>query len=242
MNVRMRMSLTFRYKVGETPEGEPVTAQELEAMYLKDLGEDRSNTTALEGLAALYAGEGRIDESIDYLNRWKAIENDLEQVALIYLKHGALREQMGDYPGAVNFYRAALAHEPESRYIWFFTHNNLGFSLIQIGDAESSIPVLQHATEIDPRRPNAFKNLGLAHQALGDLQEAAACFVEATQANATDGRATAHLEALLEEHPQLAVDHPEIVVKAAECRAAVEHAQSQQPDWEEIWRMTRYEE
>jgi tetratricopeptide (TPR) repeat protein len=233
------MSLTFRYRVGKIPEGEPITAQELEAMYLKQLDADGSAVAALEGLAALYAGEGRITESIDYLNRWMAVEDDLGQLALIYLKHGALREQLGDYPGAVTFYRAALAHEPESRYVWYFIHNNLGFSLIQIGEPEEALPVLQHATEIDPTRANAFKNVGLAHQALGRLPDAARYFVKATQANATDGRSCAHLEQLLTEHPGLAEEHPDIGELANECRAAVDHAQAQQPDLEELWTSRR---
>lgn len=225
------MSLEFRYQINMIPDGEPITVADAEAFYLKQL-EDAGGKSAeaLGGLAALYAGEGRIDESIDCLNRWKAIESDLEQLALIYLKHGALREQQGDYEGAVSFYRAALAHEPESRMTWYFVHNNLGFSLMQIGEAEAALTVLRHAAEIDPHRCNAFKNLGLANQALGFHSDAADYFVKATQTNATDGRATAHLEALLEENPQLLEDRPDLIEMASECRAAIEHAQSQQPD------------
>ena len=75
------------------------------------------------------------------------------------------------------------------------------------------------ALEIDPNRPNAHKNLGIALAGQGHYHDAARCFVAATQANAADPRAFRLLQDLVNEHPELEFEFQGAL---AACRKAVE--------------------
>jgi protein O-GlcNAc transferase len=119
---------------------------------------------------------------------------------------------------AVRYYREALAFEPVAPEAWYFIHNNLGFSLNQLGRFSEGEFYCRTAIGILPERPNAHKNLGLAHAGQGRWREAALCFIEATRVRPQDPRSCAHLEDLLKAHPEL---HPEFAQPALECRAAV---------------------
>jgi tetratricopeptide (TPR) repeat protein len=148
-------------------------------------------------------------------------------------------ERIRDYQGAARFYRQALIMEPCRNNVWYYIHNNLGYSLIQFQDYDGAIPYLRRAIEIDPELPNAYKNLGLAFEAKGDFTEAAELFVAATQANASDSRSLAHLETLILAHPELEVDLPDLPARLEACRNAVNIAQAEQPDLRMIWARDR---
>lgn len=75
--------------------------------------------------------------------------------------------------------------------------------------------------------------------ALGDVERAAELFVAATQADASDARSLAHLEALVEAHPALLVDVPSLSDVLEACRKAVELAREQQPDYDAHWAKVR---
>lgn len=94
----------------------------------------------------------------------------------------------------------------------------------QVKDDSSAIRYLQKALEIDADRPNAYKNLGLAYEALGDPETAAELFIIATQVNATDSRSLQHLISLVNAHPALEVDIPDLRERIKVCEKAVEVA------------------
>jgi tetratricopeptide (TPR) repeat protein len=129
--------------------------------------------------------------------------------------------------------------EPCAQGTWYFIHNNLGFSLNQVGEHEAAVPYLEVAVEIDPARPNAYKNLALSFQALGDVERAAELFIAATKADASDARSLAHLEVLVESHPALLVDVPSLSDALEACRKAVELAKAQRPDFDAHWDKVR---
>ena len=114
--------------------------------------------------------------------------------------------------------------EPCSTVPWYFIHNNLEYSLNQIKEYSSAIPYLRTAVEIDPGRPNAYKNLGLAYEALGNLEQAAELFITATQVNSADSRSPKHLISLVEAKPALEVDIPNLRERIEACEKAVEVA------------------
>jgi tetratricopeptide (TPR) repeat protein len=103
----------------------------------------------------------------------------------------------------------------------YFVYNNLGYSLVRLGRFLEAEEGCRQAIEIDPQRPNAFKNLGLALQGQGRHAEAAQCFVKATQVNASDARSLRHLESLLADHAELEFEFSQAL---AACRAAVKIA------------------
>jgi tetratricopeptide (TPR) repeat protein len=107
--------------------------------------------------------------------------------------------------------------------------------LNQIKEYSSAIPYLRTAVEIDPGRPNAYKNLGLAYEALGDLGQAAELFITATQVNSADSRSLKHLISLVEANPALEVDIPNLRERIEACEKAVEVARQHKPDWDKYW-------
>ena len=96
--------------------------------------------------------------------------------------------------------------EPERNHAWYFIHNNLGYSLNQLGQFAEGEKCCRDAIEINPSRPNAHKNLGIALAGLGQYREAAEAFINATYNNAGDTRSFGLLKKLLQEHPELEFD------------------------------------
>jgi len=106
-----------------------------------------------------------------------------------------------------------------------FIQNNLGYCLNHFGRFAEAEPYLRRAIEIEPRRHNAYKNLGISFEGQGDHAGAASCYIKAVQANASDARALKHLEELAEKHPTVTVDVPEFDAQLAACRLAVHQAE-----------------
>jgi tetratricopeptide (TPR) repeat protein len=125
--------------------------------------------------------------------------DNLEAKAQIVLALGQMAEQASDYHLAVSFYRQALSMEPADSWTWYYIQNNLGYSLNQLARYEEGETYCRRAIANDPKFPNAHKNLGLALRGQNRLREAAACFIDATNADALDPRATDHLSDLLDQ-------------------------------------------
>jgi tetratricopeptide (TPR) repeat protein len=233
--------IPFRFSVEGLPEGEALTETEVEQRLRDALAASGGKCIdTLWSLAVLYSQTARLDESASCFHRViELIGDDLETHGSCHLALGQLEERRGDYEAAAKRYREALALEPCANGTWYFIHNNLGFSLNQVGDPRAAIPFLEEAIQIDPARPNAYKNLALSFQALGDVERAAELFVAATQADASDARSLAHLEALVEAYPPLLVDVPSLADALEACRQAVELAKEQQPDYDAHWAKVR---
>jgi tetratricopeptide (TPR) repeat protein len=237
----MNEEIQFRFSVENLPEGEAVTESEVERRLRDALTASGGKCVdTLWSLAVLYSQTARLDESASCFHRViELIGDDLEKRGSCFLALGQLEERRGDYEAAAKRYREALSMEPCAQGTWYFIHNNLGFSLNQLGDPRAAIPFLEEAIQIDPARPNAYKNLALSHEALGDVERAAELFVAATQADASDARSLAHLEALVEAHPALLVDLPTLSDALEACRKAVGVAKEQQPDFDAHWDKVR---
>jgi tetratricopeptide (TPR) repeat protein len=226
----------FRFSIPELPEGEALTVTEIEQRLLKSLNASGGKCLqSLWSLANLYKQSEQLDQASEYIQRFIKLADNPEDVGSAYLALGQLEEKRRDYSAAVRRYREALSLEPCSTDTWYFIHNNLGYSLNQIGEHKSAIPYLQTALSIDPDRPNAYKNLGLAHEALGVFEKAAEFFVTATQVDATDGRSLEHLLSLVAAHPELLVDIADLADRMEACRKAAEVARQHQPDFNKHW-------
>lgn len=236
----MGEELQFRFTVQGLPEGEALTGSEIEGRLREKLA--ASGGTCIESLwslASLYQKTGHLDEATRCIQRFIELADDPEKIGSGYLALGQLEESRGNFVAAAKRYREALALEPCSKLTWYLIHNNLGYSLNQTGDHGDAIPYLQRAIEIDPTRPNAFKNLGLAHQALGNPIMAAELFITATQVNAADPRSLNHLIALMEANPALEVDVPDLRERLDLCKKAVEVARQRQPNFDAHWAKLR---
>ena len=194
--------------------------------------------TDLRNLAELFEVMGRTEDAAalekraaelsETIAREKEVlqSGDPGAIAAYFLKQGCRFEQMRDYSKAVDAYRQALAHEPSDRETWYFIHNNLGFSLNQLQQLQEGERLCRKAIQIDPDRPNAHKNLGLALVGQGRLVEAAPCYLEsALVSQGLDPRGMMLLSGLLRDHPEVAEELPDIQEQLQRCEQLCKEGQ-----------------
>src|SRR5260221_2334816 len=209
----MDTRLDFRFEIPAQPKGPLIemSAAEVEKSLLKRVEDEKAEATeALWQLARFYQQSKQIEKGLTCVRQISALMPDLEKKAGCVLAMGQMMESAQDYEGAVRYYKEALALEPVQTAPWYFINNNLGFSLNTLGHFSEVELYCRKATEIDPHRPKAHKNLGISLAGQGQYREAARCFVTATQANAADPRALRLLEKLVREHPELAYEFEEL--------------------------------
>jgi tetratricopeptide (TPR) repeat protein len=218
----MQEGMQFRFELPQQPQGPVVeiSLQEAEKTLLKKVEAEKSQPLdALWELASFYQQTRQFDKGLDCLRQILPKIPDAERRASCVLGFGQMMESIGDYKAAVSYYKEALPLEPVRTATWYFINNNLGFSLNQLGEFRDGEKYCRKAIEIDPNRPNGFKNLGLALLGQEDFHGAATCFVSATQVNAADPRSLRYLEELVKQHPELEFEFQD---KVESCRKAVE--------------------
>ncbi len=218
----MDQQLNFRFSIPRAPAGPLVelSLQEAEKLLLKELESAKADpTAALWKLAQFYKLSKQHEKALECLRRLMQRLPDPEQKAECVLTMGQAMEQVGDFPAAVRYYKEALALEPTHTFTWYFINNNLGFCLNTLGQFSEGEVYCRKALGIDRRRPNAYKNLGISLAGQSQFQEAARCFVAATQANAADPRAFGLLQELISQHPELEFEFQEALTC---CRQAVD--------------------
>ena len=99
---------------------------------------------------------------------------------------GAVRQELGDLEGAIAIYRAMLAREPDAKTSGAAL-NNMGAALMISGRANEAAEALRRCIEIDPKKPEAFVNLGVIHQEDGDIEGATQHFSRAYALQRNDG-------------------------------------------------------
>ena len=222
-----RFEFSYRVPTPSPPGAVPLTAEEAEKALLKEIqkGIETGNPVPpMWELANLYKVTGQVEKAGKLVQDLLSRVTDLEQRAYLIMSLGQIAERAKDFELAVRFYREAIGMEPCDPFKWYFIHNNLGYSLNQLGRFAEGEFYCRRAIEISPQPPNAHKNLGLALQGQEKYADAARCFVNATQANASDARATGHLEQLLAEHPELRFEFGPLLES---CKQAVQIARQQ---------------
>jgi tetratricopeptide (TPR) repeat protein len=230
----------FQFTLSRPPEGGVVelSSAEFEKLLLKRLEEEKNNPIdALWQLARFYQQAKQGEKALDYLRKVLQRQPDVESKATSVLAMGQTMEAIGDYPAAVRFYKEAFALEPVHTTTWYFINNNLGFSLNTLGDFTEGEKYCRKALEIDPIRPNAHKNLGIALTGHGQYREAAECFVNATRVNAADARALGLLKNLVRDHPELQFEfEPQIARCDKAVEAVAEKAEEMKPVVHRGWK------
>jgi Flp pilus assembly protein TadD len=148
--------------------------------------------------------------SVQTLTLQVVMDAEKEAQARATLIQGTRCENADDWLGAIANYEKVLSLAPRHVFTRYFGHNNLAYSLIQVGRFSEAAWHAEQAIKVDAVRHNAHKNLGLALQGLGRYPEAAMSLVTAARLEPHDPRALMHLRALLETYPELVNDMPEL--------------------------------
>ncbi len=227
----------FSYTVRKPPEGESakLTPKEIELRLRKDVEANPANPIQpLWELAQFYKLTGNHDRAVTTLRELVALLPDLETKANCIFTMGQSAEKVGDFAGAIRYYKEAMVMEPAHTFTWYFILNNLGYSNNQLGQFDEGEKYCQLALKVSTQRPNAFKNLGLALEGQGRYREAGQCYVRATQANAADFRSFVHLREMIKRHPELEFEFQKDLgncEKAVQVAAeANQRAQNQKPN------------
>jgi tetratricopeptide (TPR) repeat protein len=194
---------------------------------------DKNPRDALWQLARLYNATKRHDQALECLRRILASESDLEVKAGCVLALGQTMEQCNNFPAAISFYREALTMEPMADRTWYLIHNNLGYCHNQIGRFDEGEKFCRLAIQINPCRPNGYKNLGIALVAQGNYREAANSYITGTLTYPGDMRSFKLLQELVKEHPDLTFDFQNQIDRCAKsisfATLAIERALSGRP-------------
>jgi len=217
------MSDEFLFKYTPIPKGsKPITGEEWEEIALVRLDKCQMELKeAVWEVIRMYCKTDRQQVAIRYVDQVLAESDNPEEKARCYLAMGCIMEQIEDFSSAISYYSQALHLEPMSNSTWYFIHNNLGFCLNHFGRCKEAERYCRTAIEIDPGRYNAKKNLAISLEGQGHYAAAARCYIEAVRSEASDSRALRHLESLLENHPEIRAEIPEINDQLEVCRNAV---------------------
>ena len=221
----MKNNWTFKFRRTRPLNGTLITFEEAEKHFLAKLNDPKEDQQAIRReLVLLYRTTSSTSNAMLYAQQYLAHTTDLEARAEMYFFMGQAIEHANDFESAYRFYLAALELKPNNVFYRYFIHNNVGYSMNQLGRYVDAEKHLREAIEIDPDRANAHKNLGLSLEGQGRYPEAARSFIAAVQANASDSRALQHLEELVKRHPEIHAEMSDLRYHINMCRQAVAFA------------------
>jgi len=204
--------------------GLPATNKESERVLLERLNTFSSESDYVETLwklARFYFGIQSLDHAAKAIKAILERTDDPEKHACCYHWLGEMAEIRGQYDAALEQYVKGLALNPTEKLTAYFLNNNTGYCLNLQGKHAEAERMCRVAIEIDSDKPNAFKNLGISLVGQNDLLGAAWAWIEATTANARDGRALKLLQNLLSKHPGLIKQTPSLLRELDSCQRAV---------------------
>jgi tetratricopeptide (TPR) repeat protein len=212
-----------RYKV---PNGAVfMTLHQAERALLAELDDNsRQKQEVRSELIAVYREQGDIAMAEHLTTEFMEEASNKEERSWAWLKFGQIREQVYDFDGAVGCYSEILDLLPESQILRYFAHNNIGYSLNQLGRYAEAEEYCRKAIAIDPSRYNAHKNLGVSLENQGLLTDAVACYITSIRSDAADPRAMKHLEDTVMRHRELLSVIPDLTYQLHKCRQAVMYA------------------
>lgn len=201
------------------PDGESIEDTERVLMRILEVRSDEMDIAgALWGLAQDCFVQSCNEAGVSYIRTAMQFSRDGVETAKRCLFLGLLMDQRENYEAAAAAYSEALQTTPSRNDTWYSIYSNLGHALSRCGRHREAESYCRAAFDMDPGRPNAVRNLGLALQGQGRLGEAARAFLQAVTLCPDDLRAYVHLEDLLYSHEEVAADMPGIVARVGKCK------------------------
>ena len=206
------------------PDGESISIEDTERVLMRIL-EVRTDEIdiagALWGLAQDCFVQSCNEAGVNYIRTAVQFSRDGAETANRCLFLGLLMEQRENYEAAAAAYSEVLHLTPLRNDTWYSIYSNLGYSLIRCGHFRKAESYCRAAVDMDSRRHNAVRNLGLALQGQGLYGEAARAFMTAMNLCPGDLRAYVHLEDLLYNHEEVASHMPDIAAQVEKCKEQV---------------------
>jgi tetratricopeptide (TPR) repeat protein len=128
----------------------------------------------------------------------------------------------GDHRRAVRWYVAAIRGRECDPVTLYFAFDNTAKCLLKLGLPQAAAAQCSRAISVDPRRHNAYKNLGLALEAQDKTSAAAVAYLDATDRYGSDARALELLEGLLQREPTLLHRIPHLAGRIQDARSGRE--------------------
>jgi Tfp pilus assembly protein PilF len=196
--------------------GKPVPVEMVEARLRARAAQcEAAHADAIWQLARFQSMVGRPEAAMAGVSRLLAGTGDPEKRAGGYLALGQLLEQQHRFADAAAMYATGLETGAVTGEVGYFLHNNQGYCLNALGRHGEAEACCRAAIALDPRRHNAYKNVGIALAGQGRVPEAAQALLEADRRCPADPRARRHLVDLLQAHADVLEADP---VLAAACR------------------------
>ena len=148
--------------------------------------EDEDSAMFAYALGNTLRDKGRVEEALSHYT--ESINRDNGSPAA-YNNLGALLEAGGRMREAVHIYGLAVQRHPDFALGFFNLGSRLMLSLPEGADTESqlaqAIGHLQRSVELNPKYFSAWSNLGDAHRAVGNLDDALRCYHESLSLSPT---------------------------------------------------------
>jgi tetratricopeptide (TPR) repeat protein len=207
-----------------TEDGRPISIKETEkvsAIFLRTAKVENA-VGILRHLIVDCLDAGYLDAAAKYAEKMLPLLDAPDEKAECFLTMGRVMEQLRKFTEAEGAYARAFDLPQESNDTWYFLNNNRAYCLNQIGQHQEAEEYCRTAIEIQPKRHNAYKNLGIALIHLGRHGEAVENLVLATRLCPADTRALAQLDELFTRYRDIIREMPDFPAQLLKCHELVQ--------------------
>jgi tetratricopeptide (TPR) repeat protein len=227
----MSENLRLQYFTPGLGPGEVICFEESEKILLGNLQDSWGECpSTLWDLVIFCTTTCQQKRAVGFVERLLELSTNSDERAVCLIMLALLMEEMEEYDSAKGYYEEVLEIEQLKENTLYFLYNSFGCLLNQLEQFEEAEPHLKRAISIDPERAYGHKDLGIACEGLGRLEEAVECYFVATQLAPYDASSLVHLEGLLSTHPEIFVKAPNLQSRLDRCRREVMIAQSEIPE------------
>jgi tetratricopeptide (TPR) repeat protein len=123
-------------------------------------------------LSVVYLNMKNYDQALYYINEAFARDPSDADKHILYVNRGVIWNKRKEHDKAIADYKKAVEILDNNWTVF----NNIGYTLLNTGRYEESIPYFDRSIELDSERAFSFNNRGFAHSNLGKYEQAFADF------------------------------------------------------------------